>query len=104
MRSTKRNARSHLAGFPCRSRRAGTPYFTENPGEKYKAWDTSLTFDYMPSQFITFRAEGNHRAANVPYFTGPGGNNGNPGQLIPGWTPDLRKYENRFTLAILVKF
>ena len=88
----------------------GTPYFTENPGDKYKAWDASVTFDYMPSQFITFRAEGNHRAANVPYFTGPGGltpmggNNGEPGQLIPGWNPDLRKYENRFTLAILVKF
>jgi hypothetical protein len=47
----------------------GTPYFTENPGDKYKAWDASVTFDYMPSQFITFRAEGNHRAANVPYFT-----------------------------------
>ena len=33
----------------------------------------SVTFDYMPSQFITFRAEFNHRAANVPYFSGPGG-------------------------------
>jgi len=33
----------------------GTPYFTESPGDKYKAWDASVTFDYMPSQFITFR-------------------------------------------------
>ena len=63
----------------------------------------------MPSQFITFRWEYNHRAANVPYFSGeggitpPGGNNGSPSTLVPGWTPDLRKYENRFTLAILVK-
>ena len=87
----------------------GTPYFTENPGDKFKAWDASLTFDYMPTQFITFRGEANHRAANVPYFSGPGGitppggNNGAPGLLIPGWAPDLRKYENRFTLAILVK-
>lgn len=88
----------------------GTPYFTENPGDPFKAWDTSVTFDYMPSQFITWRFEYNHRASNVPYFSGPGGitppggNNGNPAALIPGWTPDLRKYENRVTIAILVKF
>jgi hypothetical protein len=33
---------------------SGTPYFTENPGDPYKAWDISSTFDYMPSQYITF--------------------------------------------------
>ncbi len=87
----------------------GTPYFTESPGNPYKAWDASLTFDYMPSQFITFRSEYNHRASNVPYFSGPGGitppggNTGPLGSFVPGWAPDLRKYENRFTLAILVK-
>ena len=27
----------------------------------------------MPSQYITFRWEYNHRAANVPYFSGSGG-------------------------------
>jgi len=52
---------------------SGTPYFTENPGDQYKAWDVSLTGDYMPSQYFTYRLEYNHRAANVPYFTGPGG-------------------------------
>lgn len=88
----------------------GTPYFTENPGDKYKAWDASATIDYMPSQYITWRMEYNHRAANVPYFTGPGGvtppggNTGTPGSLVPGWTPDLRNSENRITGAILVKF
>lgn len=88
----------------------GTPYFTENPGDPYKAWDLSETFDYMPSQYITFRWEFDHRAANVPYFSGkngitpPGGNNGNPGVTVPGWAPDLVKDENRFDLAILVKF
>ena len=46
---------------------SGTPYFTENPGDPYKAWDASATFDYMPSQYITFRWEFDHRAANVPY-------------------------------------
>jgi hypothetical protein len=89
---------------------SGTPYFTENPGDPYKAWDTSVTTDYMPSQYITWRLEYNHRAANVPYFTGPGGvtppggNTGAPGSLVPGWTPDLVKSENRITGAILVKF
>lgn len=86
----------------------GSPYFTENPGDQFKAWDASATFDYMPKPFITWRFEYNHRAANVPYFTGPGGitppggNNGAPGVPVPGWTPDLRKQENRMTIAILV--
>ena len=88
----------------------GTPYFTENPGDPYKAWDTSATFDYMPSQYITFRWEYDHRAANVPYFTGrggitpPGGDTGTPSVKVPGWAPDLVKDENRLNLAILVKF
>jgi hypothetical protein len=89
---------------------SGTPYFTENPGNPYKAWDMSGTFDWMPSQYITFRWEYNYRAANVPYFSGPGGvtptggNQGAPGSLVPGFTPDLRKNENRLNMAILVKF
>jgi putative OmpL-like beta-barrel porin-2 len=89
---------------------SGTPYFTENPGDPYKAWDMSGTFDYMPSQYITFRWEYNHRADNVPYFSGPGGvtppggNTGALGSFVPGWAPDLRKSENRLNMAILVKF
>ena len=88
----------------------GTPYFTENPGDQFKAWDISGTYDYMPSQYITFRWEFNHRHANVPYWSGPGGvtppggNNGVPGTTIPGWSPDLRKTEDRATMGILVKF
>jgi hypothetical protein len=89
---------------------SGTPYFTANPGDQYSAWDGSITFDYMPSQFITFRFEGNHRAASVPYFAGPGGvtppggNVAPPGSAVPGFAPDLRKSENRMTMALLVKF
>jgi len=89
---------------------SGTPYFTENPGDQFKAWDASGTFDYMPSQYITFRWEFDHRAANVPYFSGPGGitppggNQGAPGSLAAGFAPDLRKIENRIDLSILVKF
>ncbi|PYU38842.1 MAG: hypothetical protein DMG53_25605, partial [Acidobacteria bacterium] len=97
---------------------SGTPYFTENPGDPFKAWDASGTFDYMPSEYITFRGEFNHRAANVPYFSGPGGVTptscptaplvenicGSPGALVPGFAPDLKKIENRINLSILVKF
>jgi len=94
---------------------SGTPYFTENPGDPFKAWDISATYDYMPSQYITFRWEFNHRHANVPYWNGPGGmtppggNNGNPGSITvlsngTTWYPDLRKTEDRATMAILVKF
>ena len=89
---------------------SGTPYFTENPGDPYKAWDTSVTTDYMPNQYITWRLEYNHRAANVPYFAGPGGvtppggNTGAPGSFVPGFAPDLVRSENRITGAILVKF
>jgi len=97
---------------------SGTPYFTENPGDPFKAWDISGTFDWMPSQYITFRSEFDHRAANVPYFTGPGGITptscptapivenicGSPGAIVPGFTPDLKKIENRINLSILVKF
>ena len=87
----------------------GTPYFTENPGDPYKAWDASATFDYMPAQFITWRFEYNHRASNVPYFSGNGGitpfggNTGDPALVVPGFFPDLRKRENRITIAVLVK-
>ena len=88
---------------------SGTNYFTENPGDPYKAWDCMFTLDFMPSQFITFRGEFVHRGSNVPYFSGSGGitpengNQGAPGSYVDGFTPDLRKYENRVTLAMLVK-
>jgi hypothetical protein len=93
---------------------SGTPYFTQNPGDQYHAWDTSVTVDFMPSQFLTWRWEFNYRASSVPYFAGaggvtpPGGNTGllgSPVTLPSGalWTPDLRKSEARMTLALLVK-
>lgn len=87
----------------------GTPYFTYNPGDPFKAWDAQATFDYMPSQFATFRAEFSWREANVPYFAGrdgvtpPGGNTGALGSLVAGWAPDFRKRETRLTFAFLVK-
>jgi hypothetical protein len=89
---------------------SGTPYFTQNPGDPFRAWDGSATLDYMPDQFTTFRFELNHRAANVPYFAGsggvtpPGGNTGAAGSSVSGWSPDIQKSETRLNLALLVKF
>jgi hypothetical protein len=111
-----------------------SPYFPESPGDPFKAWDSSITFDYMPKQYITFRWEYDYRHANVPYWTGrggitpPGGNNPYPqyyvcssgatsGQSTLGaaetacgggissvWFPDLRKDESFIDIAIMVKF
>jgi hypothetical protein len=50
-----------------------SPYFTGNPSDPFKAWDSSITFDYMPSQYVTFRWEYDYRHANVPYWSGSGG-------------------------------
>jgi hypothetical protein len=65
---------------------SGSPYFTENAGDRAVMHDGTITFDYMPSQYITFRAETGYRYSDVPYWTGrggitpPGGNNGSPAQ------------------------
>jgi len=64
----------------------GTPYYTENAGDRAQMHDGTVTFDYMPSQFITFRLEEGYRYSDTPYWTGrggitpPGGNNGSPAQ------------------------
>lgn len=89
---------------------SGSPYFTAAPGDSYKAYDLQLTVDYMPKPYFTTRLEFNHRAANVPYFSGrggltpPGGNQGAPGSMVEGWSPDLVKSENRMTFAMMVKY
>ena len=123
-----------INGASALSAATNAPYFTGNPGDPFKAWDSSVTFDYMPRQYITFRAEYDYRHANVPYWTGqggitpPGGNNSFPqyfacssgassgqttlaaavqacgGGVSSVWFPDLRKNESFIDLAILVKF
>ena len=112
----------------------GTPYYTENPGQQFHAYDTTVTFDYMPNQFITFRSEIGYRHTDLPYWTGrggitpPGGNNGSPADYAcatgsssgtnvlalaeiacgggPGsvWFPDLRTGQVAATVALMVKF
>jgi hypothetical protein len=136
----------------------GTAYFPANPGQPYHGTDGTITWDYMPSQFITFRTEYGYRHSDVPYWAGRGGSTppggsqnssiGSPSDFtctngstsvdagvgyasmpglsykqeyaaniaaakavcagIPGyttlWQPDLRRDEQKFTFAIMVKF
>jgi Putative beta-barrel porin-2, OmpL-like. bbp2 len=122
-----------INGETAASAALNSPYFSFNPGDRFKAWDTSLTFDYMPRQWLTFRTEYDFRHANVPYWSGPGGvtpppltNNGLPQEYAcnttganglslssptiagcgPGgaWFPDLRKNEALVDVDIMVKF
>jgi hypothetical protein len=112
----------------------GTPYFTELPGQSAKMQDGTVTFQYMPKQYITWWAEWGFRHANIPYFAGrggvtpPGGDNGLPqyytcssgassmtnslgaaetacgGGLGSVWFPDLRKSETKLSVGVMVKF
>jgi hypothetical protein len=112
---------------------SGTPYFTENPGQRAHMWDSTVNLQYMPRQYITWWIEAGYRHSDVPYFAGrggvtpPGGNNGDPqyytctsgatagtatlaaAQLACGgasnvWFPDLRRSEAKLSLGLMVKF
>lgn len=79
----------------------GSPYFTENPGDRAQMHDGTVTLDYMPSQFITFRLESGYRFSDVAYWTGhsgitpPGGVNGAPAQYAcANGTPSGYGYGN----------
>ncbi|MGA2736156.1 MAG: outer membrane beta-barrel protein [Bryobacteraceae bacterium] len=123
-----------INGETAASAAINSPYFTENPGDPFKAWDCSGTFDYMPKQWLTFRFEGDFRHANVPYWSGSGGitppasgglfpgtnngypteyacMNGSPSVTAAGcatqgglWSPDLRKREWLLDIDLMVKF
>ena len=101
----------------------GSPYFTQQPGQKLYQWDTQLNFQYMPKDWITWWTEATFRHSNVPYWSGsggvtpPGGNNGSPGSCVGGsadpvtnnctageWSPDLRTREVVIGAGLLVKF
>ncbi len=109
---------------------SGTPYFPEAPGLPLRAYDFQVGFDYMPSQWVTWKVEFTQRGSQVPIFAGPGGmtppggNNGLPqfytcndgsssgtGTLSKGtcsadggvWYPDLVKQERRWIFALMVK-
>jgi hypothetical protein len=101
----------------------GSPYFTQQPGQKLYQWDSQLNFQYMPKDWITWWTEGTFRHSDVPYWSGgggvtpPGGNNGSPGSCVGGgasmitgqcdagdWFPDLRTREIIWGAGVLVKF
>jgi hypothetical protein len=80
-----------INGETAASAALSSPYFSFNPGNPFVAWDSSITFDWMPRQWLTFRTEYDFRHASVPYWSGhggvtppnnfgyqPGTNNGNP--------------------------
>jgi len=112
---------------------SGSAYFPELPGQRAHMWDSTVTFHYMPKQYITWWAEVGYRHADIPYFAGrggvtpPGGNNGLPQYYTcqsgatsgtadlaaattacggPGsvWFPDLRRSETKLSVGVMVKF
>jgi hypothetical protein len=110
---------------------SGSPYFTQNPGDKAKMWDCTANVQYMPRQYITWWGEFGYRHANVPYWSGrggitpPGGNTGAPSQFVCAsggsagtsdlttaltncggnvWFPDLRRGQAVLSVGVLVKF
>jgi hypothetical protein len=101
----------------------GSPYFTQQPGQKLFQWDTQLNFQLMPRDWITWWTEATFRHSDVPYWSGPGGvtppggNTGSPGSCVGGgsnattgncdstdWYPDLRTREVVVGAGVLVKF
>ena len=112
----------------------GSVYFPQLPGQRAHMWDSTVTFHYMPKQYITWWAEVGYRHADIPYFAGrggvtpPGGNNGSPqyytcmsgasagtadlggaetacgGGLKSVWFPDLRRSETKMSVGVMVKF
>ena len=104
----------------------GTPYWTENPGQKLYQWDMQLNFQYMPKDWITWWTEATFRHSDVPYWSGSGGvtpplgNTGTPASFVCNngstigadncanaggiWYPDLRTREIVWGAGILVKF
>jgi len=105
---------------------SGTPYFTQNPGQKLYQWDTQLNFQYMPKDWITWWTEVTFRHSDVPYWSGPGGvtppagNTGSPALPVCSngsisgadacaneggvWYPDLRTREVIWGAGVMVKF
>jgi Putative beta-barrel porin-2, OmpL-like. bbp2/Carboxypeptidase regulatory-like domain len=105
---------------------SGTPYFTENPGQKLYQWDVQLNLQYMPRDWLTWWTEATFRHSDVPYWNGPGGvtpplgNTGAPASFVCNsgsvigadtcaseggiWYPDLRSREIIWGAGVLVKF
>ncbi len=80
-----------------------TDAIANDPKKNLVVYQQTATFDIMPNDFMTFRFEYSHRNANVPYFAGHGGTTSPDGWITTptaGWRPDLKKVEDRLTLAM----
>ena len=111
----------------------GSAYFPQLPGQPAVMYDSTITFHYMPKEYITWWAEVGYRHSNVPYFSGrggitpPGGNNGLPqyftcmsgasagtanlaaaqaacGGASNVWFPDLHEATSSLGFGVMVKF
>src|SRR5208283_2925760 len=49
---------------------SGTPYFTENPGQRAHMWDSTINIQYMPKEYFTWWLEVGYRHSDIPYFAG----------------------------------
>jgi hypothetical protein len=77
-----------------------------DPKQRLTIYQATSTLDLMPGDHITFRLEYGHRKSNVPYFPGSGGTTSPDGWIdtpTANWRPDLRKTENRLTVAVNVR-
>ncbi len=79
--------------------------FITDPYKPIEIFQGTATLDLMPNDFVTFRFEYGYRQSNIPYFAGHGGTTSpsgwTNGPTTSGvWKPDLRKTENRFTIAV----
>jgi hypothetical protein len=81
--------------------------FTEavaaDPKQKLNIFQATATCDIMPNDHFTFRIEYGYRKSNKPYFAGHGGTTSPDGWTdtpAGNWRPDLRKLENRLTVAM----
>lgn len=80
-----------------------TDAMANDPKQKLNIFQATATFDVMPNDLVTFRLEYGYRHSNVPYFTGKGGSTSPDGWVdtpLNNWRPDLRRTENRITLAV----
>ena len=80
-----------------------TDAMASDPSKNITLFQQTATFDIMPNEFVTFRLEYAHRNSNVPYFAGHGGTTSPDGWITTptaGWRPDLKKIEDRLTLAV----
>jgi Putative beta-barrel porin-2, OmpL-like. bbp2 len=62
-----------INGESATSSALNSPYFQMNSGDLFKGWDGTVTLDYMPREWFTWRWEWGIRGTNIPYWNGRGG-------------------------------